>query len=64
MLEIRKAAVALDEKDLMELIPKDRWIDFGHAMIFHGRRICDAKQPLCDACPVDDLCPKVGVRRT
>jgi endonuclease-3 len=60
----KTAAINTDkiEQDLMALIPREKWIDFGHAMIFHGRRICDAKKPLCDGCPVGDLCPKVDVK--
>jgi len=49
------------EKDLMALLPQDRWIQFGHVMIWHGRRVCDARKPLCDECVVEHLCPKVGV---
>lgn len=45
------------ERDLMELIPEDRWIDFGHQVIWHGRRICDAKRPRCGDCPLAPLCP-------
>ena len=44
------------EQDLMKKIPNDRWIDFSHEVIFHGRRCCTARKPNCAACPVEDLC--------
>jgi endonuclease-3 len=49
------------EKDLMELIPRDAWIAFSHRMIQHGRRICTARSPQCDLCPLRKICPKIGV---
>jgi endonuclease-3 len=46
------------EQDLMALVPKPRWIRFGHQLIWHGRRICKAARPLCDQCPLGKpLCP-------
>jgi endonuclease-3 len=45
------------EKDLMELVPKKDWIIFSHLLIFHGRRICKARRPLCEDCVVEKLCP-------
>jgi endonuclease III len=45
------------EKDLMELVPKKDWIIFSHLLIFHGRRICKARRPLCEECLVEKLCP-------
>ena len=45
------------EKDLMELVPKKDWIIFSHLLIFHGRRICKARRPLCEECVVESLCP-------
>lgn len=45
------------EQDLMKLIPKDRWNQTAHTLIFHGRRICEAKKPQCAECPVNDTCP-------
>jgi endonuclease-3 len=45
------------ERDLMKAIPRDAWIDFAHLIIFHGRRICQARKPKCPVCPVQDLCP-------
>jgi endonuclease III len=45
------------EKDLIELVPKKDWIIFSHLLIFHGRRICKARRPLCEECVVERLCP-------
>lgn len=44
------------EQDLMRLIPKPKWIDFAHQLIFHGRRCCTARRPKCAVCPLEDLC--------
>lgn len=52
------------ERDLMAVIPQDRWIEFSHQMIHHGRRICTARKPKCSTCPLDSLCPKVGVTQS
>ena len=51
------------EKDLMEVIPNKEWIAFSHRMIQHGRRVCVARKPQCDACPFRTICPKVGVEQ-
>ncbi|RNC29341.1 MAG: Ultraviolet N-glycosylase/AP lyase [Candidatus Dichloromethanomonas elyunquensis] len=45
------------EKDLTAVIPRERWLDAHHQMIYLGRRICSAKKPQCSACPLKDLCP-------
>ena len=45
------------ERDLMELVPRKDWIDFAHLLIFHGRRVCKARRPLCEECAVEKLCP-------
>ncbi|MFB3920461.1 MAG: endonuclease III [Terriglobia bacterium] len=44
------------EQDLMKLVPKERWISFGHQVIWFGRKICAARKPLCAECPVESLC--------
>jgi endonuclease III len=49
------------ERDLVEQLPQDEWIDFSHRMIWHGRRICKARRPLCGSCVLERICPKVGV---
>ena len=45
------------EQDLIELVPKKDWIIFSHLLIFHGRRVCKARRPLCEECVVEKLCP-------
>lgn len=49
------------EKDLMALLPPAEWIDFSHLLIFHGRRICDARKPDCAHCKLRVLCPSALV---
>ena len=49
------------EKDLMKLLPQDEWTFFGPAVVLHGRYTCTARKPKCDACPLHDFCPKLGV---
>jgi endonuclease-3 len=44
------------EKDLMQTIPKDKWILFSHQVIHHGRTLCVARRPKCEECPLDKLC--------
>lgn len=50
------------EEDLMRLVPQKKWILFSHQLIHHGRRVCTARKPKCDACVLEDLCPKIGVK--
>ncbi|MCD6592597.1 endonuclease III [Candidatus Bathyarchaeota archaeon] len=45
------------EKDLMEIVPKDKWGRFADLLIFHGRRVCKARKPNCEMCVLKDLCP-------
>jgi endonuclease-3 len=50
------------ERDLMRLVPRADWARFPHLMIWHGRRICDARTPKCEECPLAlDLCPSSRV---
>ncbi len=49
------------EQDLMALIPQRDWIDFSHAMIFHGRAVCIARRPKCEICSLEPVCPRIGV---
>lgn len=49
------------ERDLMACVPRKDWIYFGHAMVWHGRRLCGALKPQCAACPMASYCPKRGV---
>ena len=44
------------EQDLVKLVPKERWIPFGHQVIWFGRRICVARKPLCAECPMETFC--------
>ena len=50
------------EKDLVKLIPKDKWQWIGIALILHGRSICPARKPDCAFCPLAPWCPKNGVK--
>ena len=52
------------ERDLMRLLPRERWTHTGHVLIFHGRRICRAPTPQCSICPVALSCPRCGVDRS
>jgi endonuclease-3 len=49
------------ERDLMALLPEESWINFSHAMIWHGRKVCNARKPKCSQCTLTKLCPKMGV---
>ena len=44
------------EQELMRVIPQDRWIDFSHQIIHHGRQVCEARKPKCDRCNLEQLC--------
>ena len=52
------------EKDLMQVVTRSRWIEAGHNLIWHGRRVCDARKPKCSDCLVAELCPRQGVENS
>ncbi len=45
------------ERDLMRIVPRDKWIDFSHMLINFGRQFCPARPHVCKDCPLKDLCP-------
>jgi len=49
------------ERQLCALIPREQWADAHHWLIWHGRRVCNARAPKCDTCPVAHLCPSSAV---
>jgi len=49
------------ERDLMRRLPQDRWIFLGHAIIWHGRRVCFARRPDCESCTLAEWCPRNGL---
>ena len=49
------------ERDLMRLVPREDWARFPHLLIWHGRRVCDARRPACEDCVIADLCPSSRV---
>ena len=51
------------EKDLARLVPKKDWVMFPHWMIYHGRRVCNARKPKCEECYLENICRKIGVAK-
>jgi endonuclease III len=49
------------ERDLIKLVPRADWARFPHLLIWHGRRVCDARRPACEDCVLTDLCPSSRV---
>jgi endonuclease-3 len=49
------------ERDLMRLVPREEWARFPHLLIWHGRRVCHARRPLCEVCVLTDICPSSRV---
>ena len=53
------------EQDLIQIVPKNDWVIFPHLMIYHGRKVCRARNPACDECQIEKFCPssylKTGV---
>jgi endonuclease-3 len=52
------------ERGLMKIVPRRDWGRFPHLLIWHGRRICDARRPLCEQCVLSDLCPASRIEPT
>jgi len=50
------------ENDLIELVPKRDWVIFSHLLIWHGRKICKARNPLCAECVIEKLCPSSSLK--
>ena len=59
----RETDPAKIEQDLMKALPRTDWIWFAHALVLHGRAVCDARKPLCEKCPAAGLCPRNGVKK-
>jgi endonuclease III len=56
-LELTRSDNAKDiERDLMRVIPQEKWIEFSHQIIHHGRQLCFARKPKCAECPLENLC--------
>jgi endonuclease-3 len=53
----RQVAPEKIEQDLMKVVPRDRWIRLAHQLIWHGRRVCFARKPDCEHCPLAPHCP-------
>lgn len=53
----READPVKVEQDLMPLFPREEWAMVAHVMIFHGRRVCDARLPKCEICSLSEICP-------
>jgi len=49
--------------ELEALVPRAEWITFPMRLILHGRKVCTARSPHCDTCVLNEVCPRVGVRR-
>jgi endonuclease-3 len=49
------------ERDLVKLVPREHWARFPRLLIWHGRRVCIARRPLCETCVLTDLCPSSRV---
>jgi endonuclease-3 len=51
------------ELALMEIVPQEKWTEFSHQLILHGRNVCFARNPNCEGCALNALCPKIGVKK-
>ena len=50
------------ERNLMELLPRTRWVPYAHQIIHHGRKVCNARRPKCERCGLMALCPSAPER--
>ena len=50
------------EQDLISIVPKKDWVIFPHLLIYHGRQICKARNPLCADCTIEKLCPSSSLK--
>lgn len=51
------------ERDLMGLVPKRDWLNISNLFVHHGRAVCIARRPVCSRCPLNELCPKAGLKK-
>lgn len=49
------------ERDLMPLFERENWADANHVLVLFGRDVCSARSPRCEECPLNDICPRIGV---
>ena len=60
-LKLAKGDTPLEvEQGLMKAIPQELWSKAHHWLIWHGRRVCKARKPLCQECPLAEVCPSMG----
>lgn len=48
-------------RDLEVLVPRDQWVDLSKRLVLHGRRVCNARRPVCDACALISACARIGL---
>lgn len=48
------------ERDLLQIVPREAWLDFNYLVVNHGRALCPARKPLCAQCPLSHLCPSAA----
>lgn len=53
---VKESNVLKTELSLMEVLPNDKWTQMHHALIWHGRRVCDARRPHCHICGINETC--------
>lgn len=48
-------------RDLEALVPRDQWVELSKRLVLHGRRVCNARRPVCDGCTLASACARIGV---